>query len=200
MTNRLNPDRFFSPEPGQRTLAHENLEIILRKLPSLSRDTQRDLADSRTKRSFRYNEKPSASNADRLFDTISEKLSSPEFSPRNSSNDSTSRFCAPQTQPPTGSNITRPSETLAGKEKFSQPSAQMPWSISMRRMGTRTSNELSEVSGIDVIDYRSFIQALEQRREFFKSMGATATDHAALTPATAELIPFRSRHHFPARA
>jgi glucuronate isomerase len=28
---------------------------------------------------------------------------------------------------------------------------------------------------------------LEQRREFFKSMGATATDHAALTPATAEL-------------
>jgi glucuronate isomerase len=48
-------------------------------------------------------------------------------------------------------------------------------------------SKLSEVSGIDVTDYKSFIQALEQRRAFFKSMGATVTDHAALTPATAEL-------------
>ncbi|MBK8905811.1 MAG: glucuronate isomerase [Anaerolineaceae bacterium] len=46
---------------------------------------------------------------------------------------------------------------------------------------------LSQVSGIDVIDYRSFIQALGQRREFFKQMGATATDHAALTAYTAPL-------------
>ena len=46
---------------------------------------------------------------------------------------------------------------------------------------------LSEVSGISVTDYKSYIQALEQRREFFKSMGATATDHAALTAYTAVL-------------
>lgn len=48
---------------------------------------------------------------------------------------------------------------------------------------------LSTVSGIDVLDYDTFIQALEQRRVFFKEMGATATDHAALTPYTAELSP-----------
>jgi glucuronate isomerase len=47
--------------------------------------------------------------------------------------------------------------------------------------------ELSNVSGIDVVDYPSFIAALEQRRTFFKEMGATATDHAALTAYTAEL-------------
>jgi glucuronate isomerase len=46
---------------------------------------------------------------------------------------------------------------------------------------------LSEVSGIDVHDYASYIQALEQRRAAFKAMGAHATDHAALTPYTAEL-------------
>ena len=46
---------------------------------------------------------------------------------------------------------------------------------------------LSEVSGIDVHSYATFIQALEQRRAFFKSMDAHATDHAALTPYTAEL-------------
>ena len=48
---------------------------------------------------------------------------------------------------------------------------------------------LSEVSGIDVHNYETFIQALEDRRAFFKSMGAHATDHAALTPYTAELSP-----------
>ena len=43
---------------------------------------------------------------------------------------------------------------------------------------------LAEVSGIGVSNYPSFIQALEQRRSFFKSMGAKATDHAALTAHT----------------
>ncbi len=46
---------------------------------------------------------------------------------------------------------------------------------------------LSAVSGIDVVDYRSFIAALENRRAYFREMHATATDHAALTPYTEEL-------------
>ena len=46
---------------------------------------------------------------------------------------------------------------------------------------------LSEVSGIEVSSYAHFIEALEQRRSFFKEMGATATDHAALTAYTAPL-------------
>ena len=46
---------------------------------------------------------------------------------------------------------------------------------------------LSEVSGVNVVDYVSFIRALEQRRAFFKSLGAKATDHAALTAYTAPL-------------
>ena len=45
-------------------------------------------------------------------------------------------------------------------------------------------DRLSQVSGVTVGDYRSYIQALERRREFFKTMGATATDHAALTAYT----------------
>ncbi len=43
---------------------------------------------------------------------------------------------------------------------------------------------LSHISGIHVTNYHAFIMALEQRRAFFKQMGATATDHAALTPHT----------------
>jgi len=50
-------------------------------------------------------------------------------------------------------------------------------------------NALSELSGISVGSYGRFIAALEERREFFKKMGAKATDHAALTPHTEELSP-----------
>ncbi len=46
---------------------------------------------------------------------------------------------------------------------------------------------LSQVSGIEVKNYASFIAALENRRAFFKQMGATATDHAALVAYTNEL-------------
>ncbi len=42
---------------------------------------------------------------------------------------------------------------------------------------------------MEVKDYASYIQALEQRREFFRSMGAVATDHAVLVPDTASLDP-----------
>jgi glucuronate isomerase len=48
---------------------------------------------------------------------------------------------------------------------------------------------LSASSGIDVHSYATFIAAIENRRAFFKSMGARATDHAAVTPFTAELTP-----------
>jgi glucuronate isomerase len=48
-------------------------------------------------------------------------------------------------------------------------------------------DDLSAASGVEVSDYHSFIQALEQRRAFFKEMGAKATDHAALTALTLEL-------------
>lgn len=43
---------------------------------------------------------------------------------------------------------------------------------------------LSIVSGVDITSYARFIEALERQRAFFKSMGATATDHAALTAYT----------------
>jgi len=43
---------------------------------------------------------------------------------------------------------------------------------------------LSQVSGIDVGDFPSYIAALEQRRTHFKANGATATDHAAISAYT----------------
>ncbi|MGC9347646.1 MAG: glucuronate isomerase [Anaerolineae bacterium] len=46
---------------------------------------------------------------------------------------------------------------------------------------------LSKVVDYEIDSYRLLVQALEERRAFFKSMGARATDHAALTAYTDEL-------------
>ena len=47
---------------------------------------------------------------------------------------------------------------------------------------------LERLEGADIVDFPGFIRALERRRQFFKTMGATSTDHAVLEPYT-ELLP-----------
>ncbi len=46
---------------------------------------------------------------------------------------------------------------------------------------------LAEVADTDIVHFRDFARALELRREFFKSHGATSTDHATVTPYTERL-------------
>jgi len=136
---------------------------------------------------FGVDEKPSASNADRLFNTVSEKLSSPEFSPRKLFE----RFnlevlCT--TDAATDTLEHHQTIRQSGWKGKIRPTFRPDAVINLDAPNWKANiEELSEVSGIDVTDYKSFIQALEQRRAFFKSMGATAADHAALTPATVEL-------------
>ena len=47
---------------------------------------------------------------------------------------------------------------------------------------------LAHLDGAGIHDSHAFIRALERRRSFFKSMGATSTDHAVVEPYTA-LLP-----------
>ena len=54
-------------------------------------------------------------------------------------------------------------------------------------IGAENLAALGEICGFEITSYKRLIEALENRRAFFKSMGATATDHAALTPLTCEL-------------
>ena len=46
---------------------------------------------------------------------------------------------------------------------------------------------LGDLEHSDVADVQSFVMALERRRAFFKSHGATSTDHAVVEPYTARL-------------
>jgi glucuronate isomerase len=55
------------------------------------------------------------------------------------------------------------------------------WPREMERLGVQTGSEITS--------YADYIRALEQRRQFFKQMGARATDHAVETPWTAALSP-----------
>jgi len=48
-------------------------------------------------------------------------------------------------------------------------------------------DELSELTCLDCLDYGQYLEALRQRRQFFKSMGATSTDHGHPTAKTADL-------------
>jgi glucuronate isomerase len=47
--------------------------------------------------------------------------------------------------------------------------------------------KLGKASGSEVGNYKAFISALENRRDFFRSMGATSTDHAVVEPWTERL-------------
>jgi len=49
--------------------------------------------------------------------------------------------------------------------------------------------KLGSLTGKTVTSFKGFIAALEERRVFFKSMGATSTDHAVVEPYTEELPP-----------
>ncbi|HTE46300.1 MAG TPA: glucuronate isomerase, partial [Gemmatimonadaceae bacterium] len=49
--------------------------------------------------------------------------------------------------------------------------------------------DLAAAHGQSIIDFSSFTAALEGRRRYFKSLGATATDHAVVEPHTAVLAP-----------
>ncbi len=49
--------------------------------------------------------------------------------------------------------------------------------------------KLGQITGEDVGTYKGYLNALRNRRAFFKSMGCTSTDHGHLTAQTADLDP-----------
>jgi glucuronate isomerase len=136
---------------------------------------------------FGVEEKLNAESAQRIYDQIAAQLATPEFRPRALFE----RFnievlCT--TDAATDTLEHHRAIHASGWKGRVIPCFRPDGVINLDAPGWRKNIEaLSAVSGIDVNDYRTFIQALENRRAFFKEMGATATDHAAATPYTAEL-------------
>lgn len=145
---------------------------------------------------FDIHEKLSATNADRLYNIISEKLTQPAFTPRalferfnietlSTTDAATSTLEQHQAIRASG----WPGRIIPCFRPDAVVNLDSPdWSGNIQK--------LSEVSGVEIVGFTSYLRALEQRRDFFRSMGATATDHAAPTPATVELSPVEAESIF----
>ncbi len=136
---------------------------------------------------FGITDKLTGESAQDVYDEIAAKLATPEFRPRRMFERFNIEVLATTdaaTDPLEHHGAMRASGWTGRVVPTFRPDAV----VSFDRPDWRESiDDLSRVSSIDVHDYRSYIRALENRRAYFKSMGATATDHAALTPYTAAL-------------
>lgn len=136
---------------------------------------------------FGVTKKLNKDNALEVYKLISEKLQSPEFLPRTLYN----KF-----------NIEVISTTDGASDslEYHKQILDSGWSgkiipsfrpdAVVNILGNNWKSEiikLSSASGIDVVDYKSFINAIENRRSFFIEMGAVATDQGVFSPYTHEL-------------
>jgi len=131
---------------------------------------------------FGVQEKLTGESAQRVYDHLVEKLSSPEFAPRTLFE----RFNVEVLCTTDAATDTLEQHKKLRDEGWGErvrPTFRPDALVNLDAEGWRDGvKKLSEVSGVEVTGYLSFVEALEERRAFFKEMGAVATDHAALTP------------------
>ena len=138
---------------------------------------------------FGVRDRLSGETAARVYDEIAEKLATPEFLPRalfqrfnievlattDAASDSLDHHRTIRESGWKGRVIPcfRPDAVF----RIATPE----WPAQLEALGRE--------HGAPLVDYPEFIRALEDRRTFFKSMGATATDHGVLEPYTTWLSP-----------
>lgn len=137
---------------------------------------------------FDIREQLNGDSAQRIYDELEAKLARPEYSPRAllarfnlevlaTTNAATDRLEAHQALRAEGWHKVRPTFRPDAVVNLDGPD----WLRELRA--------LSEVSGIAVEDYRSYIAALEQRRGFFREMGTFASDYGPESPHSERLSP-----------
>ncbi len=136
---------------------------------------------------FGIREKLAAESGQRIYDQIAAKLKSAEFRPRRLFEKfNIEVLCT--TDAATDPLPHHQAIRASGWKGRILPTFRPDGVVNLNMAGWKKNiDDLSEVSGIEVRNYRSYIQALENRRAFFKTQGAAATDHAATVPYTAEL-------------
>jgi glucuronate isomerase len=126
-------------------------------------------------------------NADEYYDIIAKKLETPEFRPRALFEKFNIEVL---------STTDTPLDTLeyhkairdSGWKGRVIPAFRPDSVIDAEYAGFITNIEkLGEITGEDIGTYNGYLNALRNRRAFFKSMGCTSTDHGHLTAMTADL-------------
>ena len=136
---------------------------------------------------FGLGERLNPANADHYYDVIAEKLATPEFRPRALFE----KFRIEVLATTDAATDTLAEHLLIRESNWSGrviPSFRPDSVVDPDHPAFAASlSLLAEQTGEDVTRYSSYLDALRKRRAFFKSMGATATDHGHRTARTADL-------------
>lgn len=137
---------------------------------------------------FGLTEQPTASNADALYDRISEVLARPSFRPRALFDEFGIEFMATTDDP---LDDLEPHRALAADPTFRgrvAPTFRPDAYLNPANPAFTTNvQRLAEWNGTAVDDYAGYVSALEARRAHFVSNGAVSADHGVLQPLTVEL-------------
>ena len=139
--------------------------------------------------SFGLTERLSAKTADHYFDTIAEKLSTPEFLPRALYERFRLEVLA-TTDSPLESLSDHEAIRDSGWKARIIPTFRPDSVIDPEFAGFRANvARLGEITGEDTGSFQGYLEALRKTRARFKKLGGTATDHGHPTARTANLPP-----------
>ncbi len=136
---------------------------------------------------FGLEERLSPQNADAFYDTIDRALATPAMRPRALYDSFCLEVLATTDSPLDSLEYHRQIRESGWKGRV-LPTFRPDSVIDMEFPNFRANlDTLGQLTGSDVSSYTGYLAALRQRRAFFKSMGATATDHGHLSATTADL-------------
>jgi glucuronate isomerase len=136
---------------------------------------------------FGLKDRLSAENADEYYDHIDKLLQTPEFLPRALFEQFNIEVLA-TTDAATDTLEHHQKIAASGWKGRVLPTFRPDSVVDAEYIGFHDNLKLlGEVSGQDVSTWKGYLDALRQRRAFFKANGATATDHGHLTAMTADL-------------
>ncbi|MEG9436068.1 glucuronate isomerase [Edaphobacter sp. HDX4] len=136
---------------------------------------------------FGLTERLNAENADQYYDAITKALESPEFRPRALYERFRIEVLATTDSPLDNLEYHKAIQESGWKGRV-LPTFRPDAVIDAEYLGfVKNIEKLGEITGENIGTYKGYLNALRKRREFFKSMGATATDHGHLTAMTADL-------------
>jgi glucuronate isomerase len=138
---------------------------------------------------FGITEKLNGANAQEIYDQIDAKLQSRKYKPRQMFEQfNIEVLCTTDAATDTLEYLQQ--IRASGWDGQIRPTFRPDAVVNLDTPGWKENiQKLEEVTDSRITSFPAFICALENRRAYFKSMGATATDHAALTALTLELSP-----------
>jgi len=138
---------------------------------------------------FGVAEQPSAENADRLYDFIADRLARPEYRPRALYESFNIEVLATTESPLDDLRHHRKIKASGWKGRVVTAFRPDPVVDPEFPNFARNLAELGRIADQDTGSWKGYLEALAQRRAYFKAMGATSTDHGHPSARTADLAP-----------